>query len=117
MAVESSLEAVPDPSPAIAGIVAVARASDAIAVRAVRLRRGATREVSSIFFLAFIFVSGLSEIFVLQVLFHGLRLILVSVDSILPTQTTARIPLRMAKRNSKAFAAREEREGKRQKTD
>jgi hypothetical protein len=48
MAVGSSLEVVVDPLPAIAGIVAVARASDAMAVRAVRFRRAATLGVSSI---------------------------------------------------------------------
>jgi hypothetical protein len=44
------------PSPAIVGIVAVARASDAIAVRAMRFRRDATPGMILIWFLIFIFV-------------------------------------------------------------
>jgi hypothetical protein len=47
---------VSDPLPAIAGIVAVARTSDAMAAQVVRPRRNATPGVSSIRFLAFMFV-------------------------------------------------------------
>src|SRR5688572_23422886 len=73
IALESSLATLADVSPAIAGIVAVARASEATAVREVRFpRRDATPGVISIWSMVFILLFGLFEVLFLQILFPRL---------------------------------------------
>jgi hypothetical protein len=61
-------------------------------------------------------VFRLFEFFFLQILFHGFPANS-HFELLVPTQTKARIPVRMANKNPKTFAARERGEEKRLKAD